>query len=34
MSKETTVNCPTCGKNVVWNEHSPFSAILLKNAAS
>ncbi|VED54063.1 FIG003276: zinc-binding protein [Raoultella terrigena] len=24
MSKETTVNCPTCGKNVVWNEHSPF----------
>ena len=24
MSKETIVNCPTCGKNVVWNEHSPF----------
>ena len=24
MSEETIVNCPTCGKNVVWSEQSPF----------
>ncbi|POU01042.1 DNA gyrase inhibitor YacG [Escherichia sp. ESNIH1] len=24
MSEETVVNCPTCGRNVVWNETSPF----------
>ncbi|WP_117160589.1 DNA gyrase inhibitor YacG, partial [Klebsiella pneumoniae] len=24
MSEETIVNCPTCGKNVVWGEQSPF----------
>jgi endogenous inhibitor of DNA gyrase (YacG/DUF329 family) len=23
MSEEITVNCPTCGKIVVWNEQSP-----------
>ncbi|STV05664.1 zinc-binding protein [Klebsiella pneumoniae subsp. pneumoniae] len=24
MSEETIVNCPTCGKTVVWGEQSPF----------
>ena len=24
MTETTTVNCPTCGKPVVWNEASPF----------
>ncbi|WP_312928123.1 DNA gyrase inhibitor YacG, partial [Pseudescherichia sp.] len=24
MSEETVVNCPTCGRKVVWNETSPF----------
>ncbi|XTZ37696.1 DNA gyrase inhibitor YacG [Salmonella enterica] len=24
MSEETIVNCPTCGKNVVWNEKSTY----------
>ncbi|WP_434636488.1 DNA gyrase inhibitor YacG [Klebsiella sp. I138] len=24
MSEETIVNCPTCGKSVVWNEQSLF----------
>ena len=24
MSEETIVNCPTCGKNVVWGEQSPY----------
>lgn len=24
MSEETVVNCPTCGKSVVWNERSPY----------
>ena len=24
MSEETLVNCPTCGKNVVWGEQSPY----------
>jgi endogenous inhibitor of DNA gyrase (YacG/DUF329 family) len=29
MSEETTVNCPTCGKTVVWGEQSR-SPILLQ----
>ncbi|MDA3131828.1 MULTISPECIES: DNA gyrase inhibitor YacG [Enterobacteriaceae] len=24
MTQTTTVNCPTCGKPVIWNETSPF----------
>jgi endogenous inhibitor of DNA gyrase (YacG/DUF329 family) len=24
MSDATRVNCPTCGKSVVWSETSPF----------
>ena len=24
MSETITVNCPTCGKTVVWGEVSPF----------
>ncbi|MBB3321668.1 DNA gyrase inhibitor YacG [Atlantibacter hermannii] len=24
MTETTTVNCPTCGKPVIWNETSPF----------
>ena len=24
MSETITVNCPTCGKTVVWGEISPF----------
>lgn len=24
MSEETVVNCPTCGRKVIWNETSPF----------
>ncbi|WP_313083085.1 DNA gyrase inhibitor YacG [Atlantibacter sp.] len=24
MTETTTVNCPTCGKSVIWNETSPF----------
>ena len=24
MSEQTIVNCPTCGKPVVWGEVSPF----------
>lgn len=24
MSEETVVNCPTCGRKVVWNETSSF----------
>lgn len=24
MSETTIVNCPTCGKAVVWSESSPF----------
>ena len=24
MSEETVVNCPTCGRKVIWNESSPF----------
>ncbi len=30
MSDVTTVNCPTCGKTVVWGEVSPFRPILLQ----
>jgi endogenous inhibitor of DNA gyrase (YacG/DUF329 family) len=33
MSEETIVNCPTCGKTVVWGEQSPF-AHSAANAAS
>ncbi len=28
MSEETIVNCPTCGKTVVWGEQSPFHPVL------
>ncbi|ELY5853092.1 DNA gyrase inhibitor YacG [Cronobacter malonaticus] len=24
MSDATIVNCPTCGKEVIWGENSPF----------
>ena len=24
MSEETIVNCPGCGKTVIWNESSPY----------
>ncbi|WNJ78808.1 DNA gyrase inhibitor YacG [Cedecea neteri] len=24
MSEETIVNCPGCGKAVIWNESSPY----------
>lgn len=24
MTDTTTVNCPTCGKPVIWNESSPY----------
>ncbi len=24
MSEATVVNCPTCGRKVIWNESSPF----------
>ncbi|QIU91741.1 DNA gyrase inhibitor YacG [Yokenella regensburgei] len=30
MSEETTVNCPTCGKVVIWNEQSAFRPFCCK----
>lgn len=30
MSDVTTVNCPTCGKTVVWGEVSPFRPFCCK----
>ena len=24
MTETTVVNCPTCGKDVIWNETSPY----------
>ena len=30
MSDVTTVNCPTCGKAVVWSEQSPFRPFCCK----
>ncbi len=30
MSDITKVNCPTCGKPVVWNETSPFRPFCCK----
>ncbi len=33
MSEETIVNCPTCGKSVVWNAQSLYRPFAL-NAAS
>ncbi|STW09323.1 zinc-binding protein [Klebsiella grimontii] len=30
MSEEITVNCPTCGKIVVWNEQSPHRPFLFQ----
>ena len=33
MSEETIVNCPTCGKNVVWANKAPIVRFVA-NAAS
>ena len=30
MSDVTTVNCPTCGKPVIWGEQSPFRPFCCK----
>jgi len=30
MSDETRVNCPTCGKEVIWAEASPFRPFCAK----
>lgn len=30
MTDVTTVNCPTCGKPVIWNEKSPFRPFCCK----
>ena len=33
MSETITVNCPTCGKTVVWGEVSPFRPFCSKRCA-
>ena len=30
MTDVTTVNCPTCGNPVIWNEKSPFRPFCCK----
>jgi hypothetical protein len=30
MSDTITVNCPTCGKSIIWDEKSPFRPFCCK----